>query len=192
MPFGRQKRKRAPLNEDELFDYAVKSLGARMRTVRDLKRLMRMRVEEGEPGELIVDAVVARLKELNYLNDERFATDYTRLRQENEKFGRRRVQQGLMQRGVHKEIITTAISEAYDSIDEPALVRKFIARKRIKQPAGDRETQAKQSAKILRMLVRAGFSTTSIFKVMRNWNVEVDESALESEEALAAEEHVED
>ena len=34
-----------------------------------------------------------------------FAADFTRLRQENDKFGRRRVQQGLMQKGVHPELV---------------------------------------------------------------------------------------
>ena len=46
----------------------------------------------------------ARLKELNYLSDTRFAADYTRLRKENEKFGRRRVQQDLMQKGVQQGV----------------------------------------------------------------------------------------
>jgi len=46
-----------------------------------------------------MDAVVARLKELGYLSDERFAEDYTRVRKEHEKFGRRRVQQDLIAEG---------------------------------------------------------------------------------------------
>jgi regulatory protein len=192
MGFGRPKRKSAPLDENALFDYAVKSLGSRMRTVRDLKRLMRMRVEEGESGERTVDAVVARLKDLRYLDDTRFANDYTRLRQENEKFGRRRVQQGLIQRGIHKDIITTTLSDAYDPIDEPTLLRQYIARKRIKEPTGDRETVQKQSARIMRALVRAGFSSTSIFKVLRQWNIDVNESDLQAEEQVEEQAFAED
>jgi regulatory protein len=184
MSFGRPKRKRAPLDEAALFDYAVKSLGNRMRTVRDLKRLMRLRVEEGEPGERAIDAVVLRLKELRYLDDTRFAAEYTRLRQENEKFGRRRVQQDLIQRGVHGEIITNALNTAYEDVEETELLRRFIARKRLKQPAGDRETMAKQTARIMRMLVRAGFSVPAIFKVLRLWKL--------PDEALAGLESIEE
>jgi regulatory protein len=187
MPFARPK-KRTPLDEDALFDYAVKALASRMRTVRDLKRLMRMRVEEGGPGERIIDAVVFRLKQLHYLDDTRFAAEYTRLRQENEKFGRRRVQQGLIQRGIHNDIITPALSTAYDDLDELELIRAYIARKRLKQPSGDRETVAKQSARILRQLVRAGFSVGAIFKVLRQWNVELNEADLLSAEESAPEE----
>ena len=126
MPFGKPKRNRTPLDEDGLFEYAVKSLASRMRTVRDLKRLMRLRVEVGEPGERIIDAVVIRLKQLRYLDDTRFAAEYTRLRQENEKFGRRRVQQGLIQRGVHPDIITPTLSTAYDDLDAVRLTRGFL------------------------------------------------------------------
>ncbi len=57
----------------------------------------------GAEGERAMDAVVARLKELNYLSDTRFAADYTRLRMEGEKFGRRRVQQDLAAKGVASE-----------------------------------------------------------------------------------------
>jgi len=44
-----------------------------MRTVRDLRRLMKPRAVEGPEGEAAMDAVVARLIELNYLSDTRFA-----------------------------------------------------------------------------------------------------------------------
>ena len=74
-------------------------LARQMRTERELRRLMQRRAAEGEEGERAMDAVVARLKELNYLSDTRFAADYTRLRMEGEKFGRRRVQQDLIGEG---------------------------------------------------------------------------------------------
>ncbi len=54
-----------------------------MRTVAQLKRLMRAKVEEGETGEAKVDAVVTKLKTMKYLDDTAFATEFTRLRQEN-------------------------------------------------------------------------------------------------------------
>jgi regulatory protein len=173
MAFGRARKKREPLGEAALFDYAVGALARKMRSVRDLKRLMRTRAEEGEPGERAMDRVVARLKELNYLNDTRFAADYTRLRTENEKFGRRRVQQDLVQKGVHKELIASTIAEAYEDVDEVALAREYIARKRMKRPEG--EDAKKQAARVMGRLMRAGFSAGAIFKVLREWDVAVDE-----------------
>lgn len=172
MAFARPK-KREPLSEAALFEYAVGALARRMRTVRDLKRLMRTRAEEGEAGERAMDRVVARLKELNYLSDTRFAADYTRLRKESEKFGRRRVQQDLVQKGIHKDLVASTLATAYDDVDEVALARQYIARKRMKRPEG--EDAKKQAARVMGRLMRAGFSAGAIFKVLREWNVEVDE-----------------
>ena len=174
MAFGRAKKKREPLGEAALFEYAVGALARKMRTVRDLKRLMRGRAEEGEAGERAMDRVVLRLKELNYLSDTRFAADYARLRKENEKFGRRRVQQDLVQKGVHKELIASTLSNAYDDVDEVALAREYIARKRIKRPEG--EDAKKQAARVMGRLMRAGFSAAAIFKILREWDVEVNEA----------------
>jgi regulatory protein len=173
MAFARAKKKREPLGEGALFEYAVGALARKMRTVRDLKRLMRARAEEGDAAERAMDRVVARLKELNYLSDTRFAADYTRLRKENEKFGRRRVQQDLVQKGVHKELIASTIAEAYEDVDEVVLAREYIARKRMKKPEG--EDAKKQAARVMGRLMRAGFSAGAIFKVLREWDVEVDE-----------------
>jgi len=174
MAFGRAKKKREPLGEAALFEYAVGALARKMRTVRDLKKLMRARAEEGEAGERAMDRIVLRLKELNYLSDTRFAADYTRLRKENEKFGRRRVQQDLVQKGIHKELIAKTLSNAYDDVDEVALAREYIARKRMKRPEG--EEAKKQAARVMGRLMRAGFSAGAIFKILREWDVEVDEA----------------
>ena len=134
---------------------------------------MRTRAEEGEAGERAMDRIVIRLKDLNYLSDTRFAADYARLRKENEKFGRRRVQQGLVQKGIHKDLVASTLAKTYDDVDEVALAREYIARKRIKKPEG--EDAKKQAARVMGRLMRAGFSAGAIFKVLRAWDVEVEE-----------------
>jgi regulatory protein len=176
MAFIRAK-KREPLGEAGLFDYAVGALARRMRTVRDLRRLMRSRAEEGEAGEQAIDAVITRLKELKYLSDTRFAADFTRMRKENEKYGRRRVQQDLVQKGVQKDLVASTLEAAYEDVDEVALARQYIARKRMKQPSG--ANVQKETARMMSRLLRAGFSSGAIFKMLREWNVEVEETDLE-------------
>jgi len=173
MPFGRAKKKSAPLDENALYDYAVKALGRRMRTIAELKRLMRSRVESGEQGEAKIDRVVARLKAQRYLNDTDYATSYTRLRQENNSFGKRRVQQDLVQKGVHAEVIAKTLDAAYGDVNEEELARRHLERKRVRKPANGKET-----ARVMRMLVRAGFSTGVIFRILKKWDVD--------DEALAA------
>jgi regulatory protein len=182
MAFIRAK-KREPLGEAALFEYAVGALARKMRTVRDLRRLMRSRAEEGDAGEQAMDAVVARLKELKYLSDTRFAADFTRMRKENEKYGRRRVQQDLVQKGVHRELVASTLEAAYEDVDEIALARQYIARKRMKQPTG--ANIQKETARAMNRLLRAGFSSRAIFKVLREWNVEVEETDLEGASELS-------
>ena len=161
---ARQKRK---LDDVELYEYAVASLGRKMRTVAELKRLLRARAHSDHDGELAVEAVIAKLKEKKYLNDSRYAAAYSQYRQSNEKFGRRRVISDLKAKGVHGEVIEQAVSAAYDEVNEDALAGAFLERKRAKKPHNERET-----ARLFRMLMRAGFSSSTIFKVLKRWKVE--------------------
>ena len=180
MAFARPK-KREPVGEAGLFEYAVGALARRMRTERDLRRLMKLRAEEGEAGGRVMDAVVMRLKELNYLSDTRFAEDYTRVRKEHEKFGKRRVQQDLMQKGVGKELVASTLETAYEDVDEVVLARQYIARKRMKQPSG--VNAQKETVRAMNRLMRAGFSSRAIYKVLREW--ELPEETIEEVEAGA-------
>jgi len=173
MTFARKSAKPRPfLNEAGLFDYAVKALGRQMRTEAQLRRLMETRVEPGDGGEATIATVVARLHEYGYLNDAAFAETYARLRQENEKFGVRRVRQDLQQKGVGTELIATTLEARYGQTDEEALAREHLERKRIRKPENEKET-----ARVMRRLVTAGFSTGVIYKILRQWDV--------PEEALA-------
>jgi regulatory protein len=162
----RPRKSPAPLDEDSLYNYAVKLLGQQMRTVAEVKRLLRHRVEQGEVGEAKIDAVVERLKERRYLNDSSYAEDYTRLRQENASFGKRRVQQDLIRKGVHATVIGKTLDAAYQSVNEEELARRHLERKRVKKPASDKE-----AARVARMLMRAGFGPGVIFRILKKWDV---------------------
>jgi regulatory protein len=165
MPFGRAK-KSEPLEEAALHEYALKALGRRMRTEADLRRALRGKVEPEETGAAKVEAVMRRLKEYGYLDDAGFAETYTRLRQENEKFGQRRVKQDLAIKGVPQAIAQEAIAARYEDVNEETLARQHLERKRIRKPANEKE-----AARVMRRLVAAGFSTGVIYKVLRQWDV---------------------
>ncbi len=174
MTFARKPGKPRPfLNEAGLYDYAVKTLGRAMRTESGLRRLMTSRVEPGERGAAVIAATIARLKEHGYLDDAAFAETYARLRQENEKFGVRRVRQDLQQKGVAASLITETLDARYGHTNEEALARQHLERKRLRKPQNEKET-----ARIMRRLVAAGFSTGVIYKILRQWDV--------PDEALAA------
>ncbi len=185
MAFGRARKQHAPLNEAGLHDYAIKALGRSMRTEAELHRLMKARVETGPQGEAIIAAVIARLKESGYLNDQNFAETYARLRQENEKLGARRVRQSLSQKGVAAATVNEVIDARYADTNEEALAREHLERKRIRKPTNEKET-----ARVMRRLVSAGFSTGVIYKILRHWDV--PDEALAALDNLDAEPHGEE
>jgi regulatory protein len=173
-------QKRKFFDEAALYEYAVGALSRQMRTVAELKRLLRPRVEQ----ELLVDVVIARLKEQKYLNDTHYATTYSAYRQANEKFGKRRVITDLKIKGVHPDVIEKAVGDAYSGVNEEKLAREYLERKRLRKPANDRE-----SARVFRTLLRAGFTSATIFKILKKWQVP-DETldALEGEQESLPEE----
>ena len=175
MPFQRTKK---IYDEAMLYEYAVGALGRKMRTVAELKRLMRGRVKHQEEiGQLLVEVVIAKLKEQKYLNDTNYAESYSRFRRENEKFGRQRVVQDLKAKGVHGDIIEKTVGAAYQDVNEEQLARGYLQRKRMRKPVTQRD-----AAKVFRALMRAGFPSRVIFRILKTWDVDDDTiSALESE-----------
>jgi len=166
MAFSRSPKKL--YTEDELYEYAVGALGRRMRTVAELKRLLRNKVEaDTEFGRTLVELIIRRLKDQGYLNDARYAAAYSSFRRDNEKFGRRRVITDLKVKGVHGEVIDQAVASTYDDVSDEAQARAYLRRKRLKKP-----TDQKQTARIFRQLVRAGFTSKSIFKILKAWDVD--------------------
>ncbi len=141
-----------------------------MRTEVELRRLMSARAERGESGDAAVRAAIARLKEHGYLDDRAFAETYARLRQENEKLGARRVQQDLQRKGIRTDLIKETVDARYGETNEEKLAREHLERKRIRKPANEKEI-----GRVMRRLVAAGFSTGTIYKVLRKWDVPEEE-----------------
>jgi regulatory protein len=166
--------------EASLYEYALGALGRSMRTVAELKRLMRTRAAHQPDCDALVEAVTVRLKQQHYLNDTSYASTYSRSRRDNQKFGSMRVVQDLRARGVHPDVIGKTVGETYAEVDEQKLARQFAERKRLKQP-----TDQKQAARIFRMMARAGFSSRIIVQLLRGWRVEDETiSALEQEREM--------
>lgn len=167
---AKSARVKEPLREDALFEYAVGALARRMRTERELRTILHRRAEPGEAGEREIDAVLERLRQLNYLSDARFAATYTRLRKEDQKLGRRRVEQDLAAKGVSRAVVEKQVGEAYAEVDELTQAREYVERKRMARPEGQKE-----QARAMGRLLRAGFSSATVWKLLREWGVEGEE-----------------
>src|SRR5437899_1248652 len=176
MSFSRSKKK--VYTEAELYEYAVGALARRMRSIAELKRLLRQKVEiDTEFGQTLVELIVRKLKDQGYLNDAKYAAAFSSLRRDNEKFGRRRVITDLKIKGVHGDVIEKAVDSTYEDVSEEKLARAYLRRKRFQKPKDQ-----KQTARIYRQLIRAGFQSKTIFAILKKWDVD-DETltALEDE-----------
>lgn len=179
MAFSRSKKK--VYTEGELYEYAVGALARRMRSVAELKRLLRQKVEiDTEFGQTLVELIIRRLKDQGYLNDAKYAAAYSSFRRDNEKFGRLRVVTDLKAKGVHGDVIDTAVSAVFDEVNEEQQARAYLKRKRLAKPQDQ-----KQTARIFRQLVRAGFRSKTIFTILKKWDV--DEEVLTSLEGESQE-----
>lgn len=138
-----------------------------MRTVAELKRMLRRRVPSDETGSILVEMVILRLKEHKYLNDSGYAASYSAFRRDNEKFGPRRVVTDLKMKGVHADVIEKAVQQAYSGVNEETQARAFLKRKRLKKPDSNQG-----AAKIFRTLMRAGFRPGVAIKILKNWDVD--------------------
>jgi regulatory protein len=179
MPFPRPKKRF--YSEDELYEYAVGALARRMRTVAELKRLFRARVEEPESeyGQTLIELVIRRLKDRGYLNDSQYAAYFSSLRRDNQKFGRQRVVTDLKIKGVHGDVIEKAVDTAFEGVSEEKQAREFLRKKRLVKPKDQKE-----AARIFRQLARGGFGPKTIFSILKHWNVDEETlTELESENA---------
>jgi regulatory protein len=157
MSRSRQPRR---LNAAELHHYAVQALARRARSTAEMRRLLERRATD--PAD--IEGVLARLSEYGFLNDERFAQIYASSRLENNRLGRSRVERDLRAHLVAPKLAKKAVTEIYDEIDEPALLREHIARRlRHRGPPKDR----RGAASLYRHLLGAGFSPAHIIPELR-------------------------
>lgn len=130
---------------------AVKLLAAKPRSVRELRERL---LEKSWTDETIVDGVLEKLKDYKYLDDEQFAHDLavSQLRQKPQ--GKRRLQQTMSRKKLDKEIVDTAISEAFEKLPEEDLIVLAIEKRlRLK---GIPQTRA-DTKKFYDHLLRQGF-----------------------------------
>lgn len=168
------KRPKQTSSESELYEYAISALTGKMRTVAELKRLLRRRC----PDEAIVSSVIIRLKDHKYLSDSTYAASYAALRRDNQKFGSRRVITDLKVKGVHSDVIEQAVAEAYGNVNELMQARAFLKRKRLSKPTTNQE-----AARIFRALMRAGFGVSASIRILKNWDIDDEVLTALQEEA---------
>ncbi len=146
--------------EEELYDVAVRALMRRAHSVHEMKQ----KLERRSDNKLLVQVVMARLKENGMIDDARYAKQFARQRTAVRKQGKFRISRDLRARGVPDRHIEAALEEAGKETDEGAMVRQRIERK-LRSCRG--EMDEKKMASMYRSLLRAGFSADVVRKELK-------------------------
>ena len=147
--------------EEELYDVAVRALMRRAHSVHEMKK----KLERRSQNKLLVQLVMARLKENGMIDDARYAMQFARQRTESRKQGKFRIARDLRGRGVPDRHIEAALDETAKTTDEGAMVRQRIERK-LRSYRG--EIDEKKLASIYASLLRAGFSADIARRELRS------------------------
>ena len=139
---------------------ALRALMRRAHSVHEMKQ----KLERRSDNKLLVQLVMARLKENGQIDDAHYARQFARQRTAGRKQGKFRVARDLRARGVPDQHIATALEEAAKETDEDAMVRQRIERK-LRAYRG--EIDEKKMASIYRSLLRAGFSADVVRRELK-------------------------
>jgi regulatory protein len=153
------------LDADGLWGYALRLLAGRAQSSGELREKLKRRA--AHPGD--VDTTIGRLKELGYLNDQRYAESFAASRLAGEKFGKTRVIQDLRQRRVAPSLAERTVEKVYQDVDEQALIEDWIRRKYRTAPREGLFADQKDLASAYRKLLRAGFRTGEIVKSLKRF-----------------------
>lgn len=143
----------------ECFDEAMAFLQRRLHSRSELRRKL-MRKEFGPE---IVDAVLADLERMGYVDDARFAKTKALSAAEHRKQGRRRAFLELMKAGVGGETAREAVEEVYSEADSLGIARE-LARKQA--PRLLKLDRAVARRRLIGMLQRRGFEYEAIRPVV--------------------------
>jgi regulatory protein len=139
-----EKRKRT-------FDRAIKLISAKSRSVAELReRLLQGR----DATQADVEAVISRLKEYGYLDDERFALSYASLKVKQRPIGRRRMERDLKFKKVDNTVANEALELVYAETTEDELIDRAIE-KRLRSKG--RPKNRNEAKSLFDHLLRQGF-----------------------------------
>jgi regulatory protein len=158
------------------FQRAVKLLAAKPRSVAELRERL---LEKQWTDEATVEAVIAKLREYGYLNDERFAFGYASYRVRQKPVGRQRLARDLQMKKVSRETADEALDLVFEETPEQELIDRAIEKRT--RLRGLPKTRAEVKS-LFDHLLRQGFSFDLVVSKVRAASHEtVDEDDASSE-----------
>jgi len=159
--------------ESELYNAALRALTRRAHSIHELKQYLHRRAED----DALIAPIIARLRELNYLDDARYALEFARTHAKSRRQGRFRIARELRTRGVPDHHVEAALAAVFAETDEASIVRAQIKR-RLSNTRGPLDQR--KIASLYRSLLRSGFPSDVIRAEVRS-ATKIDSDALAGE-----------
>src|ERR687883_1446837 len=146
---------------ERTFQRAAKLLAAKPRSIEELRERL---LEKQWTDEATVEAVIAKLREYGYLDDERFAFGYAAYRVRQKPVGRQRLARDLKTKKVPKETADAALELVFQETPEEQLIDRAIEKRaRLRGRPSTRE----ESKSLFDHLLRRGFSYDLVIRKVR-------------------------
>lgn len=140
----------------EAFDHATRLIGGRMHGERELRVKLGRKQQYGQG---VIDAVVADLKRLGYVDDERFARERAADQAKVKRHGRGRAVQELRKAGVDPALAKRAAEQVYEQVDARQSALELARRRAPSLARFDAQTARRR---LVGFLQRRGFDYETI------------------------------
>ena len=153
MPRSRQ----APPNP---FTAALRLLARRAYSIAEMRRALTRRSDSSEA----VEEALARLRQVGYLDDQKFAKQQANALRRNRAFGPQRIVRELKAKGVNYRFIDAAVEQAFEEVGEHELLEQVLSKKvrNLRLPLSRSRFYS-----LCRSLLRQGFRSDDIMKAVR-------------------------
>lgn len=147
--------------KNEPLSAALRLLARRPHAVAEIRRALAKKFS----NESQVEVAIARLRELGYLDDRKFAYQVASFLARTRAFGRERVRLELKSRLVDYGVIDEALDQAFAETPEKDLLERALDKKlrTLRLPLTQRKFYS-----LAQSLMRLGFRSDAIMKVMRS------------------------
>ena len=148
---------------EKFYNKALKFLSYRPRSEKEIRDKLRRK----KASEEIINKIISRLKENNFLNDEEFAKWWIEQRTNFKPRSVRLIKIELKQKGIDKELIDETIDHLPSTIDDLSSAKKLIEKR---LPRYKNLTPDKKFQKIARYLSSKGFDYDIIKEIFKDLN----------------------
>lgn len=159
----RKRGKPKKLNSEELWNYALASLGRRAQSAAEIRRKLAVRAEKSET----VTEVMAKLAEYCMADDSKFAESFASYRLQSHGLGAQRVMRDLRAKLVPERVALAAVNKAYEDTSEIDLIEAYLARKYRNTNLQEHLADPKKLSAVFRRLRTAGFRSGPSLDVLK-------------------------